>query len=382
MEIDLQRLATGFDPASGRCFTHARAAVAPGGEAYLTMQPLRLSGTDVFYGIHTRVSRDSGKTWSDAVPSRTLVRHGAEGDPFTHVICDAQPLYHRKTGMLMLLGQEGIYLNDDLAPAPRPRYTVWSVFDRAAGDWTPEQRLAMPERYPGEFFSCGFACGQCHELDDGQLLIPVHYMDYESAKGVTTDATGTCSSVMVLRCAFDGTTLQVLELGGALACSVPRGFAEPSIVAWGGAYFLALRNDATGYAARSADGLHYETPVPLCFDDGQNAGNYCTQQHWLTGGGRLYLVYTRRAENNGHIPRHRAPLFAAQFDPERMCLIRATERIAVPERGARLGNFGCTQAGENEAWVVAAEWMQSGGGLEACMARGSDNSVFISKFIF
>ena len=54
----------------------------------------------------------------------------------------------------------------------------------------------------------------------------------------------------------------------------------------------------------------------------------------------LFLVYTRRGANNDHVIRNRAPLFIAQVDPERLCVIRATEKAIVPDRGASLGNFG------------------------------------------
>ena len=50
--------------------------------------------------------------------------------------------------------------------------------------------------------------------------------------------------------------------------------------------------------------------------------------------GGLFLVYTRRGANNDHIPRNRAPLFIARVDPGKLHVIRATERIAIPERGA------------------------------------------------
>ena len=40
-------------------------------------------------------------------------------------------------------------------------------------------------------------------------------------------------------------------------------------------------------------------------------------------------------------------------------MMRATERILVPEHGARLGNFGVTQNSAHETWVTVAEWMQT-----------------------
>ena len=77
----------------------------------------------------------------------------------------------------------------------------------------------------------------------------------------------------------------------------------------------------------------------------------------MTHGEDVYLVYTRCGAGNDHIVRHRAPLFIAQVDMDRLCVIRDTERVLVPERGARLGNFGVTTISENETWVTVAEWM-------------------------
>ena len=89
----------------------------------------------------------------------------------------------------------------------------------------------------------------------------------------------------------------------------------------------------------------------------------------------LFLVYTRRGANNDHVFRHRAPLFIARVDPERLCVLRSTEQVLVPERGARLGNFGVTPVSPYETWVTAAEWMQPRGVEQ----RGSDNRVWVAK---
>jgi hypothetical protein len=65
----------------------------------------------------------------------------------------------------------------------------------------------------------------------------------------------------------------------------------------------------------------------------------------------------------------------AQVDPEKLCVIRETEQILVPERGARLGNFGVTDISPSETWVTVAEWMQPRG----VEKYGSDGSVFVAK---
>jgi len=65
----------------------------------------------------------------------------------------------------------------------------------------------------------------------------------------------------------------------------------------------------------------------------------------------------------------------AEVDQEKLCVIRNTEKILVPERGARLGNFAVTEVNENETWVTVAEWMQPVG----VEKYGSDNSVFVAR---
>ncbi|NQT11895.1 MAG: exo-alpha-sialidase, partial [Planctomycetes bacterium] len=153
------------------------------------------------------------------------------------------------------------------------------------------------------------------------------------------------------------------------------GLHEPSLARIGDEYFLTIRNDKLGFVTRGGDGLHFEPIRPWKFDDGRELGNYNTQQHWVTHGGALFLVYTRRGANNDHVFRHRAPLFMAQVDTERLCVIRETERVLVPERGARLGNFGVTHISDDETWVTVSEWMQPRG----VERYGSDGSVFVAR---
>ena len=111
--------------------------------------------------------------------------------------------------------------------------------------------------------------------------------------------------------------------------------------------------------------------------DGGELGSYNTQQHWVTHGDTLYLVYTRRGADNDHVFRHRGPLFIAEVDQENLQVIRGTERVLVPERGARLGNFAA-----NETWISVAEWMQRNGRdyvIPVDNAMGADNSVYIAR---
>ncbi|HND56503.1 MAG TPA: exo-alpha-sialidase, partial [Pirellulaceae bacterium] len=122
------------------------------------------------------------------------------------------------------------------------------------------------------------------------------------------------------------------------------------------------------------------------WDDGTDLGNYNTQTHWVTHPDGLFLVYTRRGANNDHVFRHRAPLFIAQVDPEKLRVIRATERIAVPERGARLGNFGITEVSDRETWIVVCEWMQTWKQASVVIPvdnkYGADNSTYAARILW
>ena len=60
---------------------------------------------------------------------------------------------------------------------------------------------------------------------------------------------------------------------------------------------------------------------------------------------------------------------------ENMRLVRDSEVAIVPQRGARLGNFGVTQFRDGKVFVMAAEWMQPKG----CEKYGSDNAIFLAE---
>jgi hypothetical protein len=227
----------------------------------------------------------------------------------------------------------------------------------------------MPD--DAKFFNAGAGCVQRVDLPDGDILLPIYY----GAKGQPTRVT-------VLRCSFDGTQLRHVNHGNELAVDIARGIGEPSLTKFGSRYFLTIRHDNTGYVTTSTDGLNFGPLREWLWDDGTSLGNYNTQTHWVTHSDGLFLVYTRKGANNDHVFRHRAPLFIAQVDPKKFRVIRATERVLVPERGARLGNFGVTEVSEDETWVTVAEWMQSSSPdivMKPDNKYGSDNSVYAAR---
>lgn len=150
------------------------------------------------------------------------------------------------------------------------------------------------------------------------------------------------------------------------------------MIEFDGRYYLTLRNDERGYVSVSDDGLHFAEPKPWTFDDGADLGSYNTQQHWLAHRDGLFLVYTRRGANNDHIVRHRAPLFMARIDLDKLQVIRASEKVVVPERGAELGNFGCARINENESWVTVSEGMF----MKDSKTRGAEGATFVARILW
>lgn len=376
MKIKLNRIDTNFDTNTNRCWVQARAGIFPDGHVVITTQPLRLTGSDIFYGLSCFLSKKNNESWDGPIELPGLQRRPWKNG-MEIVICDGTPTYHRQSGKMLLTGHSVIYDKDEIMAPPYPRYTVYSVFDEAKQCWSEFKLLKMPEA-DSTFFNCGSGSGQRVDLNDGSILLPVYYMAYNVAGSPSTN----CYKSMIIRCSFDGYDLKYLEHGNSLSVPEPRGLYEPSLCQFGGRYFITLRNDIKGYVADSEDGLHFNPPKAWCFDNGEEIGNYCTQQHWLILGNKLYLVYTRKGANNDHVFRHRAPLFMAQVDPEKLCIIQKTEKVIIPERGARLGNFGCLQIAPDEAWVIASEWMQNGSGsagVEHCQKYGSNNSIFIAR---
>ena len=354
MKIETIVTRKGFD--GKKCFVHARCCFAPD-VAIATSQYLDVSGSDLFSGLYMSKSYDGGKTWSEFEAQEGL--KPVVKDEYITVGCDATPMYHKKTGKILLLGHTAEYQEGLKHPTGNHRNTFYSVYDEKSGCFTKMRFLEMPQG----FECCGNGSGQSIELENGELLVPVYYTTQESPNN---------AKAMVLRCSFDGVDIKVLEMGKPLSFLIDRGLDEPSIVCHKGEYFMTIRNDECGLVAKSKDGLNYDNVHLWQWDDGSILQNYNTQQHWMTVGDDLYLVYTRRGANNDHVFRHRAPLFASRV--ENMKLVRNSEIALVPQRGARMGNFGVTRINENTSAVMVSEWMQPSG----CEKYGSDNSIFLS----
>ncbi len=352
------------------CWFHPRVAAIPGlGRAgkpvvIMTLQK-HLVADDFYSGLWFMRTDDGGGTWTGPTEIPELAWQ-VDPDGTTVSVADVTPGWHAPTGRLLAIGTKVRYnpRGAQLLDQPRSHECAYATFDPKTGNWSRWKFLALPE-ISAKFFLVAPGCVQWLVRPDGSVLIPVYF------KGPT----GSDYSVTVLLCAFDGETLRYVRHGDELTFTGGRGFVEPSLVLFRGKYFLTLRNDARGFVTTSDDGLHFAPPRPWTFDDGQELGSYNTQQHWLAHSDGLFLSYTRRGANNDHIARNRAPLFLAQVDHEKLRVLRATEKVLIPERGVMLGNFGAAPITADESWVTDAEFMTGG----QAHPRGADGSVHVAR---
>ena len=314
--------------------------------AVMTIQ--KAIGSDFFTGLSTSKSTDGGKTWSVPRLDPGLGwRPGPDGLQIG--VCDITLGWHAPTRKVIGIGHTATYTKKGFAGIEHRRDTVWIAYDPASDQWTPWTELVLPETPDHRYFINGVH-GQWLVEPDGSLLVPFYFLGPKIADGKWKFS----FRGAVARLTFDGRKLTYVATGRELNLPVPRGLYEKSLTWFRGRYYMTMRNDQRGYVAVSDDGLNFAPIHPWTFDDGSDLGSYNTQQKWVTHSDGLYLVYTRRGANNDHIPRNRAPLFIAQVDPEKLHVIRRTERIAVPERGADIGNFDATTVDASETWITVA----------------------------
>jgi hypothetical protein len=358
-----------------KCWVHPRAGTIPSsvtGQAPKVVMAMLLAdmrGSDIFEGVYSMYTDNLGVSWSAPKQARALAEkvECIEGTGNVHIrFADPVVKWHAGSQKLLLTGHTAKYHGFHLMPRPRPRHTVYSIYNPETNEWCEWRKLILPDDN-GKFYNAGAGSTQWVEDADGTILLPFHFSGRDEKPN---------ARITVARCMFDGTELKYIEHGSEIGVDDgTRGLYEPSITRFGQKYYLTIRHDHTGYVTWSEDGLHFAPIRAWCFDDGSPLGNYNTQQHWVTHRDGLFLVYTRRGAGNDHVFRHRAPLFIAQVDPDNLQVIRASERILVPERGARLGNFGVTDVNDCETWVTVAEWMQPLG----VEKYGCDGSIFVAR---
>jgi hypothetical protein len=373
-QIEHTTATQGFD--KKMCWVHARAGAMPGKDGptvVMTTQKLQLSGSDIFYAIHSLHSKDLGATWTTPAEQSTFARvpfSFREKKDLEMTVCDFWPKWHKASGKLLGTGHTVVYENNRVMHV-RPRATPYAVYDPDNNTWSEWKTIKLPDE--PKFENAGAGCVQRTDLANGDILLPIYFKALEAPHYTVT----------VLRCRFDGEEMTYLKHGSELSIPIKRGLYEPSVTQFSNRFFLTMRNDDHGYVSVSDDGLNYSEPKRWTFDDGSNLGNYNTQQHWVSHSDALFLVYTRRGASNDHVFRHRAPLFIARVDPDKLTIIRDSEQVLVPEKGARLGNFGVTEVSPNETWVTVTEWMQAPGpnyhDPTPLIERGADNRIWVAK---
>ena len=354
------------------CWFHPRVAAIPGAgregrpAVVMTLQK-HLGVSDHYSGLWMMRTDDLGQTWTGPteIPELAWV---TEPGGIVRAVADVTPGWHPQTGKLIAMGCTVRYgkKGEQLSDVQRFSQTAYGVYDPKTGAWSKWQILELLG--DDKFNMARNACAQWLVLPDGALLVPIYF----------GKASNVPASVTVLHCAFDGQKLTYLKHGDELSLNVVRGLCEPSIIAFRDRFYLTIRNDIKGYVSVSNDGLHYQPIKAWTFDDGSELGSYNTQQHWLAHHEGLFLAYTRRGANNDHIPRNRAPIFLAQVDPERLCVVRKSERAIIPERDAMLGNFGASAIDVGESWVTDAEYMIKG----QASPRGANGSVFAARVLW
>lgn len=337
--------------ANGYTWFHPRPCLLPGSPLVLLMAVQKISGSDVYGTVHLSRSEDLGATWSSPKPIPGLERIRLPGGR-EEAIADTVPQYHPQTAATIFLGWNVYYQDDKLTQPNSGRWPVYCV-RRPDGSWGPRQKLTWDHPEANRIY--GSNCSQRLTLPNGNLLIPMTYASYDRQDRVA----GT------LLCGFDGERIEPIRTGNYLQLAVKRGLLEPSLMFHEGVYFMTIRaEDGHGYVSRSADGLQWAPMRPWTWEDGTPLEMSTTQQHWLQHSSAPHLVYTRKTESNAEVMRWRTPLFAAQFDPDRLCLLRdsettvfpmSAEELSQPAQAARLGNFHTVEVNAAESLVTVGQ---------------------------
>lgn len=322
---------------------------------FVLMTLQEISGSDYFGPVHWTRSDDLGKTWTEPELIPGFDRRDVPGHEGLKVgVCDVVPQYHPQTDTTLALGHcvfyrgEHFSRNDQLS-----RYPSYCV-RKSDGAWSDRKKLEWNDPRGDHIYTNN--CGQRVVLPNGDILLAFTFGPKANGRMVAG-----------VRCAYDGETLSIKEVGPLLIHNVKRGLLEPSLTEFQGRYFLTIRaEDNHGYVSVSDDGLNWAEKKPWAWDTGEPLSMSTTQQHWLTHSDGLYLVYTRKATHNANVIRWRAPLWVAKVDPEKRVLLKETERVVHPLVGdginepdgvALMGNFHVVNVTPQESWVTVGEWM-------------------------
>lgn len=341
---------------------HPRACMMPDSTgrpmAMMTLQAI--GGSDYFGQVHWSKSTDLGKTWSEPEPIAAFGRDSVPGreDDLKAAVCDVVPQYDPVSNSLLAMGHVVFYKGDYFARKEQlSRYPIYATRNQD-GDWSQRKILKWDDPRTSNIYSNG--CGQRVVLPDGDVAMSFTFGPEEVNRMVSG-----------VRASFDGELLKVKEVGPAIHNDKGRGLLEPSVTEFDGKFWITMRaEDNLGYVSISDDGINYDDKQAWTWDDGTPLDMSTTQQHWLTHSDGLFLVYTRKDDSNENVMRWRSPLWVAQVDTDRRCLIKSTEQAVLPLVGdgikdadqvALMGNFHVTHASPDESWVTVGEWLPKDG---------------------
>ncbi len=354
--IEKVTLVRGRDGSAPTWF-HPRACPVPGaggGTVFMTLQTI--AGSDFFGPVHWMTSRDLGKTWTDPVPAPPLGRVKQGAGPTEEGVCDVVPEWHPKTKSVLAMGHNVFYSGPKFSADQPPRWPIYAVW--RDGQWGPRRKLEWNDPRGAQIYSNN--CGQRVVLPNGNIQMSFTY----GVKGKPRSVSGVI-------CSFDGETLAVKHVGEEIQLAKGRGLLEPSVTQFQGLFYLTIRaEDNHGYVCAGDDGLKWTPKQPWAWENGEPLTLSTTQQHWLTHSEALWLVYTRKDATNLNVPRWRSPLWMAQVDTKKLCLLRDTERVVLPLVGdgvnkadevAYSGNFHPVNVSPDESWVTDGEMLPKRG---------------------
>ena len=363
-------LAEGFD---GRfCRVSPQTFLTPDGRIHIAYTMLQLSGSDVFHDRFVISSADGGRTFSGPQPFNGAPETIENGVRQVYAL---NAYYHPASGSVYALGRMTCYENEKHPILDRKdsMRAITGVFHPDTMQFS-DCAVLIPA---GTESLDNLTFMEPLDEPDGTVLIPACGRPCDRAQ----------HEVAVFRFAVENGRLRFLERGPSVARpDLSRGLCEPRLTRLGKTWYLTMRSDEAAWLSVSSDGLRFSEPAEWHWEDGESLTSRNTQQAWLTHPDGLFLVYTRETPHNRHIFRRRAPLFMARFDEERRCLLHDTEVIAVPEMGARLGNFTVTGISSREAWICVCEWMQTTGpdpyDSSVCVRYGANNRLWRTRIVW
>ena len=349
------------DPGFTSCtMFHPKAAFLPDSRLLMTVQEIH--GSDSYGPVLESISADAGRSWSPPEPVPQL-GYRSVGEGVVEGVCDVVPDFDPASGCTAALGHNVYYREgrfyDTLGSWDRsksnPALRRRSVYCVRNPDGVWGERCVFDPPGLEDCISCCCGCGQKVVLGNGEWFFAFYYM--------RSIEEHTCR-VRVFHAKFDGNEFLLLESGNELEHLHGRGLLEPSLIRFNGRFHLTLRaEDGAGWHCDSEDGLHYTPIRPWRWENGTLLETSTTQQHWLILNDKLFLCYTRNAGYNAGVFRFRAPLFIAQVDPDRGCLLRATEQVVfsgggdwnAPETVLLSGNFMPLSLNPAEALILDGE---------------------------